>query len=89
MHGTGTPLGDPIEVGAAVAVLQGRIAPIVLTAAKSRVGHAEAGAGAIGMFQVPVHWHICRSVCPVVDPPCPCKSVLDKCLCMGILNRPY
>ena len=25
MHGTGTPLGDPIEVGAAAAVFQGKI----------------------------------------------------------------
>ena len=40
MHGTGTSLGDPIEVGAAHAVL-GRAAgtPLVLEAVKSYVGH--------------------------------------------------
>ncbi|MCP4465660.1 MAG: type I polyketide synthase, partial [Halieaceae bacterium] len=41
MHGTGTPLGDPIEVGAAGAVLwTDRRAPLVWAAAKSAVGHA-------------------------------------------------
>ncbi len=52
LHGTGTPLGDPIEVGAALAVLSGSETPVQLTAAKSRVGHAEPAAGAIGMLQV-------------------------------------
>ena len=52
LHGTGTPLGDPIEVGAALAVLSGSRTPVRLTAAKSRVGHAEPAAGAIGMLQV-------------------------------------
>ena len=45
MHGTGTPLGDPIEMGAAVAVLPGSDAPVRMTPAKSRVGHAEPAAG--------------------------------------------
>ena len=54
MHGTGTPLGDPIEVGAAVAVLQGigRMRPLAFTAIKSRLGHAETGAGVLGMLHV-------------------------------------
>ena len=52
MHGTGTALGDPIEVGAAVAVLEGpRLErPLALTAVKSRLGHAETGAGVQGML---------------------------------------
>ena len=53
MHGTGTPLGDPIEVGAAAAVFMspasldpgGRRAPLILTALKAEVGHAEPAAG--------------------------------------------
>jgi acyl transferase domain-containing protein len=53
MHGTGTALGDPIEVGAATAVLpgQGGLLPLRFTAAKSRVGHAEPAAGSIGILQ--------------------------------------
>jgi acyl transferase domain-containing protein len=52
MHGTGTALGDPIEVGAAAALLtgtSGREAPLVLMASKSWIGHAEPAAGAVGL----------------------------------------
>ena len=48
---TGTPLGDPIEVGALTAVLPGGALPLRLTAAKSRFGHAEPAAGSVGMIQ--------------------------------------
>ena len=55
LHGTGTALGDPIEVGAALAVLQHAGSahsqqPLALTSAKSRLGHAETGAGVLGML---------------------------------------
>ncbi len=49
----GTPLGDPIEVGAANAVLlegQGsRRTPLALLASKSWLGHAEPAAGMVGI----------------------------------------
>lgn len=48
MHGTGTALGDPIEVGAALAVFRGAADPLCLSASKSRLGHAEAAAGGVG-----------------------------------------
>ena len=57
MHGTGTPLGDPVEVGALGAVLlpaHGDVdgsGPLVLSAVKSCVGHAEAAAGLSGVLQ--------------------------------------
>jgi acyl transferase domain-containing protein len=54
MHGTGTSLGDPIEVGAAAAVqLSGRrSAPLVLQSSKSCIGHCEPAAGAAGLVQL-------------------------------------
>ncbi len=58
MHGTGTPLGDPIEVGAATAVLQSGVTPLHMTAAKSRVGHAEPAAGVVGILQASVQLSI-------------------------------
>jgi acyl transferase domain-containing protein len=60
LHGTGTSLGDPIEVGALAAALSGagagpagggrRGRPLVLTAGKSWFGHSEAAAGATGLL---------------------------------------
>ena len=44
--------GDPIEVGAASAVLKGGTADLCMTAAKSSMGHAEPAAGAIGILHV-------------------------------------
>ena len=61
-HGTGTALGDPIEVSAQRAVLgQGRreADPLVMGAVKSSVGHLEAGAGRVGVLKVVLaleHW---------------------------------
>ena len=54
MHGTGTPLGDPIEVGAASAILVDGAGdparpPMALMASKSWLGHAESGAGMVGV----------------------------------------
>jgi acyl transferase domain-containing protein len=56
MHGTGTPLGDPIEVGALTAVLGGikrttassTFSSVVLSAGKTGVGHTEPAAGLVG-----------------------------------------
>ncbi|MCX5359785.1 polyketide synthase dehydratase domain-containing protein [Streptomyces sp. NBC_00124] len=53
-HGTGTPLGDPIEVRAAADVLcAGRTAvtPLRIGAVKSNVGHLEAAAGVAGLIK--------------------------------------
>ncbi|NRB36648.1 MAG: polyketide synthase dehydratase domain-containing protein, partial [Rhodobacteraceae bacterium] len=56
MHGTGTPLGDPIEVGAASAVLLSdageRDFPVHMSGIKSNMGHSEAAAGMAGMVQL-------------------------------------
>ncbi|MEC7456507.1 MAG: beta-ketoacyl synthase N-terminal-like domain-containing protein, partial [Actinomycetota bacterium] len=55
MHGTGTSLGDPIEVGAAVAVLskdfaETQVRPTVFQSIKACLGHGETSAGLAGIF---------------------------------------
>ena len=51
-HGTGTPLGDPIEVDALRAVFGDGDHPLVLGAVKTQIGHAEAAAGIAGFLKV-------------------------------------
>ncbi len=49
-HGTGTPVGDPIEFGS-LATVYGTEGTVLLGSAKSNLGHAEAAAGAIGFIK--------------------------------------
>ena len=52
-HGTGTPLGDPIEIGGIKSVNASRSAetPIVLAAVKSNCGHLEGPAASTGLIK--------------------------------------
>ena len=53
LHGTGTPLGDPTELGALVGVFRaGRSAPLAIGAAKGNVGHSEPVSGLLGLAKV-------------------------------------
>jgi acyl transferase domain-containing protein len=77
-HGTGTPVGDPIEANAIGAMMgQGRPAgePCLLGSIKTNIGHTEAAAGVAGLIKaslvlqhglVPPHLHF-RSQNPKID----------------------
>lgn len=53
-HGTGTALGDPIEIGAYRKVMSAiaREEPVVITTSKSNLGHCEGSAGIGGFLKV-------------------------------------
>ncbi|MDZ4270652.1 MAG: polyketide synthase, partial [Mycobacterium sp.] len=57
-HGTGTPTGDPVEVGALSAVYgQGRTRPCALGSVKPNTGHLEGGAGVVGLIKAALALH--------------------------------
>ncbi|MBF6371066.1 hypothetical protein IU469_36030, partial [Nocardia puris] len=47
-HGTGTQLGDPIELGALATVFAGRGTPLLIGSVKANIGHLEEAAGLAG-----------------------------------------
>ena len=77
-HGTGTPVGDPIEAGAlgrALAADGRRERPAYIGSIKTNIGHLEAGAGIAGLIKsalsvyhrrIPpsLHWHAAN---PAID----------------------
>ncbi|MGK8491729.1 SDR family NAD(P)-dependent oxidoreductase [Nocardia asiatica] len=57
-HGTGTPLGDAVEVGALAAALgDGADDPVWIGSVKSNIGHLEAAAGVTGMVKAALSIH--------------------------------
>ncbi|MBU6352350.1 MAG: acyltransferase domain-containing protein, partial [Chloroflexi bacterium] len=66
-HGTGTPLGDPIEVGALGKVFAERSDPLYVGSVKTNIGHLEFAAGVAGVMKlvmvlqqglIPPHLHL-------------------------------
>ena len=59
MHGTGTSVGDPVEVDAAAAALAalGRTAKCPLGSIKSNIGHTESAAGVAGLIKAALVLH--------------------------------
>uniref|UniRef100_UPI0012FAF3A2 thioester reductase domain-containing protein n=1 Tax=Nocardia asiatica TaxID=209252 RepID=UPI0012FAF3A2 len=50
-HGTGTQLGDPIELGALATVFAGRSTPLLIGSVKANIGHLEEAAGLAGLIK--------------------------------------
>ncbi|MBF4518992.1 SDR family NAD(P)-dependent oxidoreductase [Flavobacterium sp. ANB] len=51
-HGTGTSLGDPIEINALLKVFKDRANPLLVGSVKSNIGHLESASGIAGVAKV-------------------------------------
>ncbi|CAL8093606.1 unnamed protein product [Orchesella dallaii] len=52
-HGTGTPVGDPMEIAAITKVYsKGRNEPLVIGSVKTNIGHTESASGITGIIKV-------------------------------------
>ena len=78
-HGTGTALGDPIELDALSEVFddRGGSAPLVFGSVKTNLGHLESGAGITGFIKTVLggkHGHIPQHLHFTTSPPMPAKA---------------
>jgi acyl transferase domain-containing protein/thioesterase domain-containing protein/acyl carrier protein len=74
-HGTGTPIGDPIELSALSQVFAGRNRPLEIGSVKTNIGHLDTAAGmagllktvlALGRRQIPATLHF-KTLNPLID----------------------
>jgi len=66
-HGTGTSLGDPIEVGAVrkIQIKMPRMEPLMLTSNKTNIGHLEGGAAMGGICKCVLQCKYARCLCTI------------------------
>ncbi|MEU5778495.1 beta-ketoacyl synthase N-terminal-like domain-containing protein [Streptomyces venezuelae] len=81
LHGTGTPVGDPIEaaaLGAALGRDGARTASLAVGSAKTNVGHLEAASGIVGLIKTALSIHH-RQLAPSLnfDTPNPAIPLAD------------
>ena len=74
-HGTGTRLGDPIEVNAIAQVFNGRQRPLTISTVKTNIGHLESAAGIAAIIKtvlalehekIPQHLHF-KALNPAIN----------------------
>ncbi|MFI4954386.1 MAG: SDR family NAD(P)-dependent oxidoreductase, partial [Gammaproteobacteria bacterium] len=75
-HGTGTSLGDPIEIGAIKTIYgSGRTSPLIISTVKTSIGHLESAAGIAGVIKtilsmqhevIPKHLHF-KTINPSIN----------------------
>ncbi|MBY8850488.1 type I polyketide synthase, partial [Saccharothrix sp. MB29] len=51
LHGTGTPVGDPIEAAGLGEAFAGRAEPLPVGSVKTNIGHLEGAAGVVGLLK--------------------------------------
>ena len=85
-HGTGTPIGDPIELSALDQVFAKRQRPLRIGAVKTNIGHCDTAAGMAGLLktilalkhrQIPATLHF-KTLNPLVDAATTKLQVVDK-----------
>ncbi|WP_196942865.1 type I polyketide synthase [Streptomyces sclerotialus] len=79
-HGTGTPLGDPIEATALAGALRGAAAPVQLGTLKANIGHLEGAAGVAGLVKAALVMH------HGIVPPCVLSGEVNPHIDLDALN---
>ncbi|MFF1374655.1 beta-ketoacyl synthase N-terminal-like domain-containing protein [Streptomyces sp. NPDC058308] len=90
LHGTGTPVGDPIEaaaLGAALGRHEARTVPLAVGSAKTNVGHLEAAAGIVGLLKTALSIHH-RRLAPSLNFTTPHPAIPLADLGLSVQRRP-
>nr|MBA3468398.1 AMP-binding protein [Herpetosiphonaceae bacterium] len=89
-HGTGTPLGDAVEIAALDAVLGQQSSKIALGSVKTNIGHTEAAAGIAGVIKVVLAMmHDSIPAQLFGHPPNPQLNLAATALDLAVVARPW